>query len=92
MNNHRKNSCFDSNKALREGMVHFIDEADRKTRLGPMESGGPIAPLPESTQVWQKVWVSNARRQKESQGEVPASTNSSRIAEVGQGSTSEVGS
>lgn len=49
MNNHRKNSCVDYNKASREGMVHIIDEADKKTRLGPMGSGGPIFPMQHRT-------------------------------------------
>lgn len=49
MNNHRKNSCVDYNKALREGMVHLIDEGDKKTRLGPMGSGGPIVSMQNRT-------------------------------------------
>ena len=28
LNNHRKIACYDYNRMLREGMVHFIDEAD----------------------------------------------------------------
>ena len=87
LNNHRKIACYDYNKALREGMVHFIDEADSRTRMGPMGSGGPLVPLPEAAGVWQKVWVANMRQRTESQATVPATD---RIVEVNEGTTSEV--
>ena len=61
LNNHRKIACYIYNKALREGMVHCIDEADSHTRMGPMGSGGPLVPLPEAAGVWQKTWVANMR-------------------------------
>ena len=89
LNNHRKHSCYEYTKALKEGTVHYADEADLRTRMGPMGSGGPLVPLPEAAGVWQKVWVSNMRQRTESQGTVPPKPND-RMAEVGKGSTSEV--
>ena len=87
LNNHRKIACYDYNKVLRQGMVRFIDEADSRTRMGLMGSGGPLVPLPEAAGVWQKTWVANMRQRTESQATVPA-TN--RIVEVNEGTTSEV--
>ena len=87
LNNHRKIACYDYKKALREGMVHFIDEADSRTRIGSMGSGGPLVPLPEAAGVWQKIRVANMRQRTESQATVPA-TN--RIVEVNEGTMSEV--
>jgi len=89
LNNHRKYNCFDYNRSLREGEIHYIDEADKRTRMGPTGSGGPLIPLPERAGVWQKVWLMQNRRRTESQGTVPAASGG-RIAEVGQGTTSEV--
>jgi len=54
LNNHRKHSCYEYTLALKEGTVHYTDEADIRTRMGPMGSGGPLIPQPESAGVWQK--------------------------------------
>ena len=89
LNNHRKHTCYDYNKALKEGTVHYADAADLRTRMGPIGSGGPLVRLPEAAGVWQKVWVANMRLRTESQGTIPVA-HSDRLAEVGQGTTSEV--
>ena len=87
VNNHRKIACYDYKKALREGMVHCIEVADSRTRMGPMGSGGPLVPLPEAAGVWQKMCVANMRQRTESQATVPATD---RIVEVNEGTTSGV--
>ena len=59
LNNYRKHSYYEYTKSVKEGTVHYADEADLRTRMSPMGSGGPLVPLPEAAGVWQKVWVSN---------------------------------
>jgi len=54
LNNYRKHSCYEYTKELREWTVHYTDEADLRTRMGAMGSGGPLVPLPESAGVWQR--------------------------------------
>jgi len=88
LNNHRKHSCYDYPKALKEGTVHYADPADLRTRMGPIGSVGPLVPLPEAAGVWQKVWVANMRLRTESQATIPVA-HSHRLAEVGQSTTSE---
>ena len=87
LNNHRKIACYHDNRGLREGMVHFIDEADSIKRMGPMASGGPLVLLPEGAGVWQKTWVANMRQRTEAQATVPAMD---LMVEVYEGTTSEV--
>ena len=48
---HLKYQCTSNGKSLSEGIVHFIDRADQKTRMEPAGSGGVVVPLPESTGV-----------------------------------------
>ena len=87
LNNYRKIACYDYDKALREGMIHFIDEADSCTRMGTMGSGGSLVLLPEAAGVWQETWVANMRQRTESQATVLAND---RIVEVNDGIMSEV--
>jgi hypothetical protein len=64
---HLKYQCADYGKCLSEGLVHFFDRADQKTRLGLMGTGGVMVLLPESSGMWQKVWVEEERKQRELQ-------------------------
>lgn len=67
LDGHSKYQCADYGKSLSENIVHFIDQADQKTRMSPAGAGGVIAPLPESTGLWQREWVEQERKKSESQ-------------------------
>jgi hypothetical protein len=64
---HIKVRCSDYQKSLAEGVVHYLDHADMKTRMGPHGSGGTVVPLPEYSGVWQRAWVERERQKSESQ-------------------------
>ena len=66
VNGHLKYQCADYGKSLSEKLVHFVDQADQKMRMGPAGAGGVIIPLPESTGMWQKEWVEQERKRAES--------------------------
>ena len=52
---------------MSEGIVHFLDRADQKTRLGQLGGDGVVVPLPESSGLWQKDWVERERKKTESE-------------------------
>ena len=88
MNGHRRAACFDYQRGLREGIIHYTD-GDTRAKMGPVGGGGPVIPLPEISRLWQKTWVNSSRQRTESQGTVPT-TSGDRIVEVDNGTTGEV--
>ena len=67
VNGHLKYQCTDYGKSISEGIVHFLDSADQKTRLGPLGGDGVVVPLPDSSGLWQKDWVEWERKKTESE-------------------------
>ena len=64
---HIKVRCPDYQNCLAQEIVHYPNQNDTRTRLGPKGSDGPIVPLPEYSGLWQQTSVDRERRKPESQ-------------------------
>ena len=62
---HVKVRCPDYQNCLAQEIVHYPNQNDTRTRLGPKGGDGLIVPLPKYSGLWQQTWVDRERRKPE---------------------------